>query len=144
MSGLLLKLAPGETFIVNGALLENGDKVTRIRIKDNDARVLRCGDALRPEQVDTPVKHVYFAIQLLITGDLEEEKTLPAIFSECDKLAGVFETIDRSLIPTLVALIEDGKYYSALCHLRQILIIEAGLLAVGQANEAGREELKVA
>ena len=63
MSGLVLKIAPGERFIVNGALLENGDKPARIRIADGNVRVLRCRDALRPEEVDTPVKRIYFAIQ---------------------------------------------------------------------------------
>ena len=72
MSGLVLKIAPGERFIVNGAVLENGDKPARIRIADGDARVLRCRDALLPEDVNTPVKQVYYAVQLLITGDLKD------------------------------------------------------------------------
>ena len=39
MSGLVLKLAAGERFIVNGALLENGDKPSTVRVVD-DARIL--------------------------------------------------------------------------------------------------------
>ena len=131
MSGLVLKLSPGEKFIVNGAVLENGDKPSRIRITDNDARVLRCQDALHPDEVDTPVKQVYYAIQLLITGDLEEERTVPAVDAECVKLEEVFETINPELVPKLRNMIQRGNYYSALCHLRQILVIEAGLLAHG-------------
>jgi flagellar biosynthesis repressor protein FlbT len=49
MSGLVLKIAPGERFIVNGALLENGDKPARIRISDGNVRILRCQDALHPD-----------------------------------------------------------------------------------------------
>lgn len=128
MSGLVLKVAAGERFLVNGALLENGDKPARIRITDNDARVLRCSDALKPEQVDTPVKRVYYAIQLLITGDLEVEPTLPAILAECEKLADVFSTIEPKLIPTLQKMLERGNFYSALCHLRGVISVEATLL----------------
>ena len=134
MSGLVLKLAPGEKFIVNGAVLENGDKPSRIRISDSDARVLRVRDALRPDEVDTPVKQVYYAIQLLITGDLEEESTLPAIDAECEKLEDVFETIDTEMIPKLRKMVQRGNYYSALCHLRQVLVIEASLFARAAAN----------
>ncbi|MEL6829410.1 MAG: flagellar biosynthesis repressor FlbT, partial [Pseudomonadota bacterium] len=97
MSGLVLKLAAGESFVVNGAVVENCDKPTRIRIADADARVLRCRDALRPEEVDTPVKRVYYAIQLLITGDLEEDNTLPAIDEQFELLQDVFATINAGL-----------------------------------------------
>lgn len=136
MSGLVLALAPEEKFIVNGALLENGAKHARIRIKDNDARVLRCADALHPEDVDTPVKQVYFAVQLLITGDLDEEQTLPALYAECDALENVFETISPKLIPAVRRLIEKGSFYSALCFLKQVVTIEETLLAVANNSEA--------
>lgn len=144
MSGLVLALAPNESFIVNGAVLENGDKPSRVRIKDGNARVLRCSDALHPREVDTPVKQVYFAVQLLITGDLEEEVALPAILSECDKLEDVFETIDRSLITKLRSMVERGNFYSALCHMRQIIAIESELLTMAQRKADEQADLKVA
>lgn len=128
MSGLVLKIAPGERFIVNGALLENGDKPARIRISESNVRVLRCRDALRPEEIDTPVKRIYFAIQLLITGDLKEDDTIQAIDAECIALLDIFRPIDAELIPTLRSMLSRGNHYSALCHLRQVLAIEAQLL----------------
>ena len=115
MSGLVLKIAPGERFIVNGAVLENGDKPARIRITDSDVRVLRCRDALRP-----------------------------AIDDECAKLLDVFKAIDPELIPTLRSMISRGNYYSALCHLRQILIFESQLLARISKSPAELETAKVA
>lgn len=142
MSGLVLKIAPGERFIVNGALLENGDKPARIRISDGNVRVLRCRDALRPEEVDTPVKRIYFAIQLLITGDLEVAEAVPAIDAECAALLDIFRPIDAELIPTLRSMLNRGNHYSALCHLRQILTIEAGLLT--RSALAGCQPAKVA
>lgn len=129
MSGLVLKIAPGERFIVNGALLENGDKPARIRVAEGDARVLRLRDALHPDDVNTPVKRVYYAIQLLITGDVDEVEALPAIDAQCCQLLDVFSTINDELIPTLRNMLTRGNYYSALCHLRQVLAIEAELIA---------------
>ena len=142
MSGLVLKIAPGERFIVNGAVLENGDKPARIRFADGDARVLRCRDALLPEDVNTPVKQVYYAVQLLITGDLKEADTLPAIDDACSKLLDVFRVIDPEMVPMLRSMISRGNYYSALCHMRQMLILEGQLLA--RASSSASSDTKVA
>ena len=109
MSGLVLTLAPHESVIINGAILENGEKPARIRIKTTDARVLRCADAMHPSEVNTPVKRVYFAVQLLITGDLTPERTVPAIDAECEQLADVFSTINSGLIPTLAIHDRPGQ-----------------------------------
>lgn len=128
MSGLMLKLAPGERFIINGTMLENGDRPGRIRVPGPDVMVLRCRDALKPEEVDTPVKQVYYAIQLLITKDLEEDDTLPALYRACDDLKGAFSHIKPDLIPTLREMIRRGNYYSALCYLKQVIELEAQLL----------------
>ena len=136
MSGLVLKLAAGERVDVTGAVLENGAPPARVRIADSNVRVLRCRDALRPEEVDTPVKQVYFGVQLLITGDLDEVRALPAIDSECCKLQDVFDLIDPELIPALRSMVERGNYYSALCHLRQMMMIEAELLRRAPQPEA--------
>ena len=133
MSGLMLKLAPRERFIINGTMLENGDKPGRIRVPGPDVMVLRCRDALRPDQVDTPVKQVYYAIQLLITKDLEEDDTLPALFRACDDLRDAFAHIKPDLIPTMRQMIQRGNYYSALCYLKQVIELEAQLL--GQDNQ---------
>ena len=118
MSGLILKLAAGEKVVINGALLENGDKPSSLRIADANARVLRCRDALKPEEVDTPVKQVYYAIQLLITGDLEDDRVLPALFREIEHLEEVFRAIDPEAIPQLREMLRQGNHYSALCHMR--------------------------
>ena len=144
MSGLVFKVAPGERFIVNGATLENGDKPARIRVVEGDARVLRCRDAMRPDEVNTPVKQIYYAIQLLVTGDLKEADTVPAIDAECAKLEDVFTHIDSELVPVLRSMVARGNYYSAMCHLRQILAIEAELLALPNKVSVEEREAKVA
>ncbi len=129
MSGLVLKLGAGERFIINGAVLENGDRPASVRIRDGNARVLRCRDALRPEEVDSPVKRVYFAIQLIITGDIEKEQVLPALQSECRQLQDVFSTINSEFVPKLLSMIDQSNYFSAMCHLRQMILVESHLLS---------------
>ena len=128
MSGLMLKLAPGERFIINGTVLENGDKPGRIRVPGPDVMVLRCRDALKPSEVNTPVKQVYYAIQLLITRDLDEDKTLPALYRAIEELKSAFAPANPDLIPILQEMIRRGNYYSALCYLKQIIELESQLL----------------
>ena len=144
MSGLVLKLAPGERFVVNGAVLENGDKPSSIRVRDGGARILRCRDALRVEEVDSPVKQIYFAIQLLITGDMQEAEILPAVWRECDALEDVFSTINPTWIPMLRSMLDRRNYYSTLCHLRQMISVEADLLRHGRDSLTSADRAQVA
>lgn len=141
MGGLVLKIAAGERFIINGATLENGDKPARIRVVEGDARVLRLRDAMHPDEVNSPVKRIYYAIQLLITGDLKEVDTVPAVDAACKELLDIFRPLDPDMIPTLRGLVSRGSYYSALCHLRQVLALEEQLLAMAPRQT---QESKVA
>jgi flagellar protein FlbT len=144
MSGLILKLAPGERVIINGAMLENGDKPSSLRVADPNARVLRCRDALKPDEIDTPVKQIYYAIQLLITGDLQEDNVLPAIMKEIDRVGDVFETVDPTLMVQLRDMMRRGNHYSALCHLRHVMDVEAELLTHARLRQQFVPEAKVA
>lgn len=56
MSGLVLKLGPKERVLVNGAVIENGDRRTRLSIVTPNANILRLRDAIHPEQANTPVR----------------------------------------------------------------------------------------
>ncbi|MEM9571374.1 MAG: flagellar biosynthesis repressor FlbT [Pseudomonadota bacterium] len=133
MSGLMLKLAPQERFYINGTVLVNGDKPGGIRVPGPDVMVLRHRDALKPHEVTTPVKRVYFTIQLLITRDLDEEETLPKLEQACADLAEAFAPADPDLIPVLQEMIRRRNYFSALCYLKQIVKLEAQLL--GEESE---------
>ncbi|MEM7637638.1 MAG: flagellar biosynthesis repressor FlbT [Pseudomonadota bacterium] len=128
MSGLMLKLAPSERFYINGTVLENGDKPGGIRVPGPDVMVLRSRDALKPSDVNTPVKRVYYTVQLLITRDLDPEETLPALEEACSDLANAFAPADRDMIPVLQEMIRRGSYYSALCYLKRIIKLESQLL----------------
>ena len=58
MSGLVLKLAPKERILVNGAVIENGDRRSRLSIMTPNANILRLRDAIHPDEVTTPVRRV--------------------------------------------------------------------------------------
>ncbi|MDH3264315.1 MAG: flagellar biosynthesis repressor FlbT, partial [Paracoccaceae bacterium] len=46
MSGLVLKLGPHERVLVNGAVIENGEKRSRLSIMTPGANILRLRDAI--------------------------------------------------------------------------------------------------
>lgn len=129
MSGLILSLAANEAFLVNGVRLQNGEKPSRIRICDKDARVLRCRDVLKPQDVNTPVKQIYYAVQLLISDDIDEAETVPALRRACADVADAFAACDPEIGPTLRSMIDRGSYYSLLCYVKQLIVIEADLLS---------------
>src|SRR5437764_12476204 len=70
---LKLSLKPGEKFVLNGAVLANGDKRTSLVIQ-NKACVLREKDIMQPEQANTPARRIYLAIMMMyLDGEASEE-----------------------------------------------------------------------
>ena len=74
MSGLVLKLGPRERIMVNGVVLENGDRRARINILTPDAHVLRLRDAIHPTEATTPVRRVCYIAQLALAGEADPEE----------------------------------------------------------------------
>jgi len=60
---LKLSLKPGEKFVVNGAVIANGDRRASLVIQ-NKVNILREKDILTQDQATTPVRRIYFPIML--------------------------------------------------------------------------------
>ena len=71
MNGLVLKLAPKERLLINGAVIENGDRRSRLAILTPNANLLRLRDAIHPEEANTPVRRVCYVAQLVLSGDAD-------------------------------------------------------------------------
>src|SRR5207344_91469 len=67
---LKLSLKPGEKFVLNGAVLANGDKRASLVIQ-NKACILREKDIMQAEEANTPAKRIYFPIMMMYL-DAEE------------------------------------------------------------------------
>ncbi len=52
---LKLSLKPGERFVVNGAVLQNGDR-RAVLLLQNKASILREKDIIQPEDANTPAQ----------------------------------------------------------------------------------------
>lgn len=130
MSGLVLKLGPKERVLVNGAVIENGDKRSRLAVLTPNANILRLRDAIHPEQVNTPVRRVCYIAQLVLSGDAEPDKARHQILRGIEQLSQVLTDADsRSQLTLATAAALDGQFYQVLKTLRMLLPREARLLA---------------
>ncbi len=129
MGGLVLSLKPYERFLVNGSVLENGPKRGQIRVTGDGVNVLRLSDVIHPEDVNTPLKRVYYAAQLVLSGDSQAEHAEPVVRKGLNDLITVFKNteLEAKLEKALVAL-KNSRYYSILCVLKPLLPLEQALL----------------
>ncbi|MTH32987.1 flagellar biosynthesis repressor FlbT [Paracoccus limosus] len=131
MSGLVLKLAPNERVLINGAVIENGDKRARISIKTANANILRLRDAIHPDNANTPVSRVCYICQLILTGDADEAEGREQALTGIEHLSRALSDRDsHSILDAATHAVLQGNYYHALKQLRMLLTREARLLAV--------------
>ncbi len=133
MSGLVLKLAPKERVLINGVVIENGDRRSRFSIMTPQANVLRLRDAIHPEEVNTPVRRVCYASQLVLSGDTEPDQARQQLLRRVEELSQVFTDADsrRVLADATEALVAE-QYYKCLKSLRSLLPREERLMAYQQ------------
>lgn len=130
MAGLVLKLGPRERILINGAVIENGDRRSRLSIMSPDANILRLRDAIHPNEATTPVRRVCYAAQLILTGDSDPDIARQPLLRLIEDLSQVFIDADsrQSLAKATEALIEK-QYYKCLKSLRDLLPREDRLFA---------------
>ncbi|WP_170328076.1 flagellar biosynthesis repressor FlbT [Ruegeria arenilitoris] len=133
MGGLVLKLAPKERVLINGVVVENGDRRSRFSIMTPDANVLRLRDAIHPDEVNTPVRRVCYAAQLVLSGDMEPDRARQQLLRRVEELSQVFTDSDsrRVLSEATEALLAE-QYYKCLKSLRALLPREERLMAYQQ------------
>ena len=130
MSGLVLKLSPKERVLINGVVIENGDRRSRLAIMTPDAHILRLRDAIHPEDAKTPVRRACFAMQLVLSGDKSPEDARLPLLRQLEDLSQVFTDVDsRQLLADATRGLVDGQHYRALKSLRALLPREERLLA---------------
>lgn len=131
MSGLILKLGPKERLLINGAVIENGDRRSKLAIMTPDANILRLRDAIHPEDAKTPVRRVCYAVQLVLSGDASAEDAKRTLLRNIEELSQVFVDSDsRKFINAASEALTRSDHYHCLKSLRSLLPREERLLAV--------------
>lgn len=130
MSGLVLKLGPKERVLVNGAVIENGDRRSRLSILTPNANILRLRDAIRPDEANTPVSRICYIAQLVLSGDADEDEARDQILKGLGQLGHALTDLgSRQLLAEASEAFQTGEFYRGLKRLRGLLPRERDLLA---------------
>lgn len=130
MSGLVLKLTPRERVLVNGAVIENGDRRSKLSILTPNANILRLRDAIRPTDANTPVRRVCYIAQLVLSGDVADDEASKQLLSGIEQLSQVLCDDDSRLhLTSATASVKNADFYRALKSLRALIPREDRLIA---------------
>jgi len=116
---LKLSLKPGETFVVNGAVVRNGDR-RGVLLLETQARVLREKDILKPADAATPAGRAYFAVmQMYLVGEVDG----PLYTQTADALAGLLADMPDAHedVLQISADVVAGDLYRALSRCRKLM-----------------------
>ncbi|MCF6444688.1 flagellar biosynthesis repressor FlbT [Nereida sp. MMG025] len=131
MSGLVLKLSPKERVLINGAVIENGDRRSRFAVVTPNANILRLKDAIHPQTAKTPVRRVCYIAQLVLSGDADPEDATMQLLRGIEQLSQVLTDEDsRQIIKRATDAVLAGHFYQCLKSLRALLPREDRLLRV--------------
>lgn len=129
MSGLVLKLAPKERLLINGAVIENGDRRSRVTVITSHARILRLRDAIHPKDANTPVKRACYLAQILLSGDADMATTAVRLKNQINDLKDVFRDQQSSdYLSNAEAELDKDNAYVCLKFLRRLIPLENRLL----------------
>ena len=121
---LKLSLKPGEKFVLNGAVLTNGDRRASLVI-ENKASILRDRDILHAEEANTPARRIYFSIMMLYLDPDQSEGHYEEFVARMSEFMNAIT--DRQALATCVAISREvlqGDYYKALIKCRQLFDFE--------------------
>ena len=125
---LKLSLKPHEKFVVNGAVMINGDRKSEV-VLQNKASILREKDILQPNDATTPLKRVYFPIQMMYLESSAGGENIDAYYDAfAERMADFMGVISNpDVMAACVAISRDvlaGHYYRALMTCRRLFDYE--------------------
>ena len=126
---LKLTLKPGERVAINGAVIVNGDRRSTFAI-ENQARILREKDIMRPRDADTPAKRIFMPIMLMALEPEEKARFLPHYEARLTEFTDVVS--DPCALQTcarLAAAVASEEFYLALTLCRRLMDFEKARLA---------------
>jgi flagellar protein FlbT len=126
---LKLSLKPGEKFVLNGAVVQNGDRRAALLLQ-NKASVLRVKDIMQPEDATTPARRIYFPVMMMYL----DEAAASRFYDEfAGRLADFMGAIQNPAVLTecvgLSRHVMTREYYKALMLCRKLIEYEDERLA---------------
>ena len=127
---LKLSLKPGERFVVNGAVLQNGDR-RAVLLLQNKASILREKDIIQPDDANTPVRRIYFPVMMMYLDETAAAKVYDEFALRLSEFMGASR--NPVVLADCVAAsrhVMAREYYKALMAARKLVEYEEGLANV--------------
>ena len=121
---LKLSLKPGEKFVVNGAVIQNGDR-RGVLLWQNKASVLRGKDIMQIEDVTTPARHIFFPVMMMYLDPSDVSSQYEEFVVRMTEFMSVIKNPD--ILKECISCSKDvmaGQYYKALSRCRNIMSYE--------------------
>ena len=127
---LKISLKPGEKFVVNGAVLTNGDRRSAFVIQ-NKVSILRERDIMAEAQATTPAKRIYFVVMLSYLDSEHAQNYYQTFVERMSDFMSAIENQEIKLICVQISMdMMKGEYYRALTGCRKIVEYESKVLGV--------------
>jgi flagellar protein FlbT len=121
---LKLSLKPGERFVLNGAVVQNGDR-RGILLLQNKASVLREKDIMQAEEVTTPARRIYFPVMMMYLDEPGAGRYYDEFVRRLSEFMGVIQNAEVLADCVNVSKHVLGReYYRALMLCRKLMDYE--------------------
>jgi flagellar biosynthesis repressor protein FlbT len=131
---LKLSLKPGEKFVLNGAVLQNGER-RGVLVLQNKASVLREKDIMQEEEANTPARRIYFPVMMMYLDEAGAERYYDEFVR---RLTEFMNVISNPVILTECVEISRccmaREYYKALMRCRKLMEYEDERLGHGPSS----------
>jgi flagellar protein FlbT len=121
---LKLSLKPGEKFVLNGAVVQNGDR-RGVLVLQNKASVLREKDIMQPDEATTPARRIYFPVMMMYLDEANAERQYEEFATRLTEFMGVVRNPD--VLSDCIAIskhVMAREYYKALMLSRKLIEYE--------------------
>ena len=128
---LKLSLKPGEKFVLNGAVVQNGDRRTTL-VLQNKASVLREKDIMQPDQAVTPSRRIYFPLMMMYLEDGANNRYYDEFAQRLTEFMGAIR--NPEVLADCVAISKHAmsrEYYKALMMCRKLIEYEDDTVGTG-------------
>lgn len=136
---LKLSLKPGEKFVLNGAVVQNGDRRSALLLQ-NKASVLREKDIMQLEEANSPSRRIYFPIMMMYLEQSGGEDYNEEFIQRLSEFMGAVRNPDiLNDCVNISRFVMIKEYYKALVLCRKLIEYEDERLGnVASGLSAGR------
>jgi flagellar protein FlbT len=121
---LKLSLKPGEKFVLNGAVVQNGDRRSALLLQ-NKASVLREKDIMQADEANTPSRRIYFPVMMMYLDLADWERYQEEFVKRLSEFMAAVHNPDILIdCVNISRYVMTKEYYKALMLCRKLIEYE--------------------